>query len=66
LENIGTTRSKTGFRCRAWLDTKAYPMGLKVRMDKQVRVRLRRRRVLPRWNFATLPHDHSREKATYF
>jgi Rhodopirellula transposase DDE domain len=54
-------RSETGFRCRAWLDTKPYPTGLKVKPEDRARVRLRPRRVLPQWNYTIWPHKHSHE-----
>ena len=56
LKFIRTTRSATGFRCLACLDTKTYPKGLKVRPEEMACVRLRPRRVLPQWNYTIWPH----------
>ena len=61
LNYIRTTRSRAGFRCRAWLDTKDYPKGLKVRTEEKARVRLRPRRVLPQWNYTIWPHNRPHE-----
>jgi hypothetical protein len=59
LKYIRTTRSEPGFRCRACLDTKPYPKGLKVKADERACVRLRPRRVLPQWNYTIWPHQRS-------
>ena len=64
MKYIRTTRSRTGFRCRAWLDTKDYPKGLKVRSEEKAWVRLRPRRVLPQWNYTIWPHQHPQGQAT--
>ncbi len=65
LKYIRTTRSETGFRCRACLDTKPYPKGLKVKVEQRARLRLRLRRVLPQWNYTILPHKLPQKQATY-
>jgi hypothetical protein len=59
LKFIRAARSQAGFRCRACLDTKTYPKGLKVKPEEQARVRLRPRRVLPQWNYTIWPHKKS-------
>jgi Rhodopirellula transposase DDE domain len=61
LKFIRATRSETGFRCRACLDTKPYPKGLSVKPEDRARVRLRPRRVLPQWNYTIWPHKRSHE-----
>ncbi len=66
LKYLRTTRSEAGFHCRACLDTKPYPTGLKVKPEEQARVRLRPRRVLPQWNYTIWPHKRSQKQATYF
>ncbi|MBV8230029.1 MAG: ISAzo13 family transposase [Planctomycetaceae bacterium] len=66
LKYLRTTRSETGFHCRACLDTKPYPKGLKVKPEEQARVRLRPRAVLPQWNYSIWPHKRSHNQATYF
>jgi hypothetical protein len=61
LKFIRTTRSEAGFRCRACLDTKPYPKGLKTTADERASVRLRPRRVLPQWNYTIWPHHRPHE-----
>ena len=57
LKHIRTARTETGFRCRARLDGKDYPKRPVTPEDK-ARVRLKRRRVLPDWNYTIWPHRH--------
>ena len=64
LKYVRTTRSETGFRCRASLDTKPCPKGLKVKPEERARLQLRPRQVLPQWHYTILPHRHP-QKATY-
>ena len=66
LKYLRTTRSEAGFHCRACLDTKPYPTGLKVKPEELARVRLRPRCVLPQWNYTIWPHKRSQKQATYF
>jgi len=61
LKSIRTTRSQAGFRCRACLDPKTYPKGLKVGPEEKASVRLRPRRVLPQWNYTIWPHNRPHE-----
>jgi len=61
LKYIRTTRSQAGFRCRACLDPKTYPKGLKVGPEEKASVRLRPRRVLPQWNYTIWPHNRPHE-----
>jgi hypothetical protein len=56
LKYIRTTRSSTGFHCRACLDKRDYPIGREVTPEQKARVRLRPRPVLGRWNYTILPH----------
>jgi hypothetical protein len=58
LKYIRTTRTETGLRCRARLDTKAYPPQRGVAPEDKARVRLKRRRVQPQWNYTIRPHEH--------
>jgi DDE family transposase len=58
LKHIRTTRTETGLRCRARLDTKDYPAQRKVAPEDKARVRLKPRRVLPQWNYTIWPHRH--------
>jgi hypothetical protein len=56
LKFIRTTRSKMGFRCRAVLDKKIYPRGIKVTKEQRSRVLLDRHKILPKWNYTIRPH----------
>lgn len=58
LKYIRATRSETGFRCRAFLDRKDYPTKVKVTPAQRTTIRLKPRRVLPRWNYTILPHQY--------
>ena len=66
LKYLRTTRSQAGFRCRACLDTMAYPKGLKAKPEERAWGRLRPGRVLFPWNDTIWPHKHHHESATYF
>lgn len=58
LKYIRTARTETGFRCRAWLDRKNYPVRQSVTAEEKPWVRLKPSRVLPKWNYTILPHRH--------
>jgi DNA-directed RNA polymerase specialized sigma24 family protein len=49
------TRSATGLHCKARLDTTPYATGQKVSKEERRAVRLKRRPVLPRWNYTNFP-----------
>lgn len=51
LKFIRTTRTVTGFRCKARQDTTVYETGLKIAPEEQARVNLRPRRIFPKWNY---------------
>lgn len=55
LKHIRTTRSDTGFHCRACLDLKKYE-GQKISPAQKASIRLMRRKVLPEWNYTIRPH----------
>lgn len=59
LKHIRTTRSSTGFRCRALLDTRFYPTKVKVSDDAKATVRLSRHTVLPKWNYTIRPQKRN-------
>jgi Rhodopirellula transposase DDE domain len=61
LKHIRRTRSAEGFHCRACLDTREYLKSGKVSPQDKARVRLRRHKVLPQWNYSILPHDDLRD-----
>jgi Rhodopirellula transposase DDE domain len=56
MKYIRTTRSSTGFHCRACLDTRDYTTGGKVTPAAKARVRLKPRSILGQWNYTILPH----------
>jgi hypothetical protein len=60
LKFIRTTRSKTGFHCRACLDSKPYPARHTVKPEEKAGVNLRRRTVLPQWNYTIWPNRSHR------
>lgn len=55
LKYIRTTRTATGFRCRARLDTTLYRTGMKVSDEQFSQLRLRPRKVLQKWNYTLYP-----------
>ena len=56
VKYIRTTRTETGFRCRACLDRKDYPARQRASPRDKARVRLKPHRVLPKWNYTIWPH----------
>jgi len=48
---IGATKTRTGLRVKAVLDTRTYPKGVKVDQTALREVRLRRHRLHPDWNY---------------
>jgi Rhodopirellula transposase DDE domain len=61
LNYIRRARSSEGFHCRARLDLTDYPTGYKVTPEAKGWVRLKPRRVLPKWNYTIWPHDKPAE-----
>jgi hypothetical protein len=57
LALIRGTRSRTGFRCEACLDSTEYPTDARVSKAQRATIRLERRPFLPRLNYAVSPHD---------
>lgn len=55
LKYIRTTRTETGLRCRAYLDTKKYKTGLKITAQQKAQLNLKPHRVLPQWNYTIHP-----------
>lgn len=60
LKFIRTTKTETGLRCRARLDRKIYPLGVKLSPEEKAQINLVRRRVLPQWNYTIKPHSPHR------
>jgi hypothetical protein len=59
LKYIRTTRTETGLRCRARLDTRDYPVEHRATPQDKARVRLKRRSIRPELNYTIYPHGHS-------
>ena len=53
---IGGTRTRTGLRIQAELDTNAYEKGIKVTNQEWAEVRLKRDKFHGEWNYTVLPH----------
>ena len=58
LKYIRTTRTETGFHCRARMDWKDYPPGRRATREEKAGVRLKRRPVRPELNYTIYPHRH--------
>lgn len=59
LQFIRRTRTNTGFHCRASLDETVYSLKRKISPEEKASVNLRRRKVLPQWNYVIRPHRES-------
>lgn len=59
LKYIRSTRSRTGFRCRAALDKRFYPTKVKITDEEKATVRMTPHRVLPKWNYTIRPNKSS-------
>jgi hypothetical protein len=55
LKYIRTTKSATGFRCRARLNKKVYATGIKISPEEQARLRLEKHEMFPHWNYTIRP-----------
>jgi hypothetical protein len=53
---IGSTRTRTGLRIQAELDTNTYEKGIKVTNEELAGVRLKRDKFHGEWNYIVLPH----------
>ena len=62
LKFIRTTRTETGFRCKACLDTSVYETGRKLTAEEKALINLRPRRIFSEWNYMIRPHNSSSEK----
>jgi Rhodopirellula transposase DDE domain len=58
LKYIRTTRTATGLRCRARLDSKEYPDQQRVTPQEKARVRIKPRSIRPELNYTIYPHGH--------
>jgi hypothetical protein len=53
---MGGTRTRTGLKIHAKLDTSYYETGVKAPKRESEEIRLRRHKVFPRWNYTVSPH----------
>lgn len=56
IKHIRSTRSSTGFRCRATLDMHFYPLKVQVTDDDKARTTIQPHSVLPKWNYTVRPN----------
>jgi hypothetical protein len=56
---IGATKTRTGLKVKALLDTNDYETGIKVSNGELEEVRLRRHKVHPDWNYTISPRKHT-------
>jgi hypothetical protein len=56
---IGATRTATGLRVKAKLDTKFYEAGVKITDEEMGQINLRTHRTNPEWNYTISPSDHA-------
>jgi hypothetical protein len=54
---IGGTKTRTGLKVKAVLDTNDYETGIKVSDEQLEEIRLRRHRVHPNWNYTISPRE---------
>ena len=52
---IGGTKTRTGLKVKAVLDTNEYETGLKVSEEQLAGIRLRRHKLHPAWNYTISP-----------
>jgi len=57
LKFIRTTRTDTGFHCRARLDTTVYATRRKITSEEKAQINLRPLGIFPEWNYTIRPHD---------
>jgi hypothetical protein len=56
---IGGTRTRTGLKVKAVLDTSQYETGVEISKQEIDQIRLKRHKVHPHWNYTLLPHSQS-------
>ena len=54
---IGGTRTSTGLKVKAVLDTNQYDTGVEVSKDDIDQLRLKRHKLHPDWNYTLLPRS---------
>ncbi|MBZ5723913.1 MAG: hypothetical protein LAP87_02845 [Acidobacteriia bacterium] len=56
---IGGTKTRTGLKVKAVLDTNEYETGIKVSDEQLDEIQLRRHKVHPAWNYTISPRRHT-------
>ena len=54
---IGGTRTRTGLKIKAVLDSSEYETGVEISKEQIDQIRLKRHKVHPDWNYTLLPHS---------
>ena len=54
IDLIGGTKTKTGLKIRAQLDTGSYPIKVRITDDEMERIRLSPHDTFPQWNYDIL------------
>lgn len=57
LKFIRTSKTQSGFRCRAHFDRRTYPTQQKISSEEKATLNLRYDRLFPEWNYTIKPHD---------
>jgi len=57
LKFIRTSKTQTGFRCRAHFDRRSYQTKQKLSADQKDNLNLHYDRLFPEWNYTIKPHD---------
>ena len=55
LNFIRTTKTASGWCCEAELDTTEYPAKQVISEEQKSRIRIKRHRTLPKWNYTIHP-----------
>ena len=56
---IGGTKTRTGLKVKAVLDTNEYETGIKVSEEQLGEIQLRRHKVHPAWNYTLSPRERT-------
>ena len=56
LKFIRTSKTQTGFRCRAYFDRRIYQSRQKLSPEEKANLNLHRYRLFPEWNYTIKPH----------
>ena len=59
LKFIRTTKTSSGLKVRAMLNTRDYPKGVKIPAEELQTLSIRKHRILPKWNYTITPRPMS-------